>query len=253
MKKFQRSLLLSLIPLITPMAVYGESDQITEQVTRMPSMKKNADSWRASQVMGVSVSNTSDENMGEVKDLVLDMKNGEILAVIISSGGFLGVADTLSAIPVQALWYDVDAKAFKTKLTKEQLGKAPQFKTNAWPNYRDGTTLETLRLYRDAISGDVTAADNSAQNEKEIDQNAVNPTDQGNSNKDLQITKDIRAEIMSHDLSFNTKNIKIITKDECVTLKGVVASQAEHQAVLKIAKNHADSAKIIDDLKVKDN
>lgn len=40
MKKFQRSLLLSLIPLITPLAVYGESDQITEQVTRMPGMKK---------------------------------------------------------------------------------------------------------------------------------------------------------------------------------------------------------------------
>jgi hypothetical protein len=203
--------------------------------------------------MGVSVINKSDENMGEVKDLVLDMKNGEILAVIISSGGFLGVADTLSAVPVQALWYDADAKAFKTKLTKEQLGKAPQFKTNAWPNYRDVTTLETLRLYRDAISGDVTAADNSAQNVKEMDENAVDPTDQGNSEKDLQITKDIRSEIMSNDLSFNAKNIKVITKDECVTLKGVVDSKVEHQAILKIAKNHADSAKIIDDLKVKAN
>jgi sporulation protein YlmC with PRC-barrel domain len=253
MKKFQRSLLLSLIPLLTPLALYAESDQITEQVTRMPGMKKNADSWRASQVMGVSVINTADENMGEVKDLVLDMKNGEILAVIISSGGFLGVADTLSAVPVQALWYDADAKSFKTKLTKEQLGKAPQFKTNAWPNYRDVTTLETLRLYRDAISGDVTAPDNSAQNEKEMDENAVDPTDQGNSENDLQITKDIRSEIMSNDLSFNAKNIKVITKDECVTLKGVVDSKAEHQAILKISKNHADSAKIIDDLKVKAN
>jgi hypothetical protein len=199
------------------------------------------------------VINAADENMGEVKDLVLDMKNGEILAVIISSGGFLGVADTLSAVPVQALWYDADAKSFKTKLTKEQLGKAPQFKTNAWPNYRDVTTLETLRLYRDAISGDVTAPDNSAQNEKEMDENAVDPTDQGNSENDLQITKDIRSEIMSNDLSFNAKNIKVITKDECVTLKGVVDSKAEHQAILKISKNHADSAKIIDDLKVKAN
>ena len=75
-------------------------------------------------------------------------------------------------------------------------------------------------------------------------------TDQGNSEKDVQITKDIRSSIMDADLSFNAKNIKIITRNENVTLKGVVESHAEHQAILVIAKNHANAAKITDDLKV---
>lgn len=197
--------------------------------------------------------NAGDETIGEVEDLVLDMKDGEILAVIISSGGFLGVADSLSAVPLATLRYDAAAKAFKTKLTKEQLGKAPQFKNDAWPDYSEATSIEAMRSYRDSIGGDVTQPDNSAQNDKEVSKDAPNPTDQGNSDKDVQITKDIRSSIMGADLSFNAKNIKIITHNEHVTLKGVVESDAEHQAILKIAGNHANSGKIHDDLKVNSN
>jgi osmotically-inducible protein OsmY len=227
---------------------FAQAEKQTGLISPIHETKDIAASWRASQVMGLNVKNTADETIGEVEDLVLDMKTGEVLAVIISSGGFLGIADTLSAVPVSALRYDGTAKAFVTKLTKDQLSKAPQFKTDAWPNYSEATSIEALRSYRDSIGGDVTAPDNSAQNEKEM--NKVTPTDQGNSDKDVQITKDIRSGIMDTDLSFNAKNIKVITRNEHVSLKGVVESSAEHEAILKIARNHANTAKITDDLKV---
>lgn len=41
--------------------------------------------------------------LGEVENLVIDIKMGMILAVVISSGGFLGIADTLLAVPVSSL------------------------------------------------------------------------------------------------------------------------------------------------------
>lgn len=250
MKTIQRSLLISLVPLLTPLTAFAETGKQAELASPIPGTKGSAASWRASQVMGLNVKNSADETIGEVKDLVLDMKSGEVLAVIISSGGFLGIADTLSAVPVSALRYDDTAKAFKTKLTKEQLGKAPQFKTDSWPDYNEATSTDALRSYRDLIGGDVSAPDNTAQNEKEMNKDAVNPTDQGNSEKDVQITKDIRSGIVDKDLSFNAKNIKIITRNEHVTLKGVVESHAEHQAILKIAGNHTKASRITDDLKV---
>lgn len=249
MKSIKKSIVISLIPLFTPLISFADSEKQVALVTPIPGTKGNADSWRASQVMGLNVKNATDETIGEVKDLVLDMKAGQILAVVISSGGFLGIADTLSAVPVSALRYDGAAKAFKTKLTKEQLGKAPQFKNDAWPDYNEVTSTEALRTYRDSVGGDVTAPDNTAQNEKEENRN-VTPTSQGSSDKDIQVTKDIRSGIMDTDLSFNAKNIKIITQNENVILKGVVESQAEHQAVLKVARNHANSARITDELKV---
>jgi sporulation protein YlmC with PRC-barrel domain len=251
MKSIQRSLIISLVPLLSPLTVFAETGKQAGLVSPVPGTKGSADSWRASQVLGLNVKNAADDTIGEVKDLVLDMKSGEILAVIISSGGFLGIADTLSAVPVSVLRYDGTAKAFKTKLTKEQLGKAPQFKTDAWPDYNDATSTEALRSYRDSVGGDVTAPDNTAQNEKEMNNDAVTPTDQGNSPKDVQITKDIRSGIMDKDLSFNAKNIKIITRNEHVTLKGVVESDEEHETVIRVARNHANTAKITDDLKVK--
>lgn len=251
MKIIQRSFLISLVPLLTPLTAFAEADRKADLVAPVAGTKGSAASWRASQVIGLNVKNAGDETIGEVKDLVLDMKSGEILAVVISSGGFLGMADTLSAVPVSVLRYDANTKAFKTKLTKEQLGKAPQFKTGAWPDYDDAANTEALRTYRDSVGGDVTAPDNSAQNEKAKNKDVMIPTDQGNSDKDVQITKDIRASIMATDLSFNAKNIKIITRDEKVVLKGVVENHAEHAAILKIARNHANSAKITDELEAK--
>jgi osmotically-inducible protein OsmY/sporulation protein YlmC with PRC-barrel domain len=253
MKNIPRNLIISLVPFLAPLASYAQSVNTAEQISRSSGSKNNVDSWRASQVMGVTVKNSSDEIIGEVKDIALDMKSGEIIAVIISTGGFLGMADTMSAVPISALWYDQTAKAYKTKLTKEQLSKAPNFKNDTWPNYSDVVSYQALRNFRDLIGGDVTQPDNSAQNEKEMEKNAKTPTDQGNSDKDLQITKDIRSDIMSKDLSFNAKNIKIITSHEQVTLKGVVDSEEEHKAVLAIAKKHCDAVKIVDEMKVKSN
>ncbi len=253
MKTIQKSLLLSVFPFLAPLTVFADSDKQTELVSTIAGAHVSANSWRASQVMGLNVKNAAGETIGEVEDLVLDVKDGKILAVIISSGGFLGVADTLSAVPVTALRYDESSKSFKTELSKEQLSKAPQFKKDAWPNYNEVTSIEALRSYRDSIGGDVSKPDNSAQNEKEIRNDAVNPTDQGNSDKDVQITKDIRQGIMNSEMSFNAKNIKIITRNEHVNLKGVVESHTEHQAILKIARTHANTDKISDNLKVKPN
>ncbi len=251
MKTIQRSFLISLVPFLTPLTAFAGTDNQAELVSPVPATKGNATSWRASQVIGLNVKNAGDETIGEVQDLVLDMKSGEILAVVISSGGFLGIADTLSSVPVSVLRYDANTKAFKTKLTKEQLGKAPQFKSKAWPDYGDAVNTEKLRSYRDSIGGDVTAPDNTAQNEKPKNKDIMIPTDQGNSEKDIQITKDIRAAIVSSDLSFNAKNIKIITRDEKVFLKGVVETSAEHESILDIARNHANATKISDQLETK--
>lgn len=250
MKTIHKCLLVFLLPPLAPLTAFAETGKKAELVAPIPGAKASAASWRASQVIGLNVKNHANETIGEVAELVLDMNAGEVLAVIISAGSFLGIADTLTAVPVTALRYDDTAKAFKTSLTKEQLGKAPQFKTDAWPDYNEATSIAALRSFRDWIGGDVNAPDNTAQNEQEMRKNAVNPTDQGNSAKDVQITKDIRSGIMGTDLSFSAKNIKIITRNENVTLKGVVKSDAEHQAILKIAANHANTAKITDDLKV---
>jgi sporulation protein YlmC with PRC-barrel domain len=53
--------------------------------------------WRASKIVGVSVYNNNNENVGSINDLLTD-KNGTIKAVVIGVGGFLGMGEHLVAV-----------------------------------------------------------------------------------------------------------------------------------------------------------
>ncbi len=255
MKITHRTLFLSLLPILAPLAApsvfAAEPEKVTNNLTADQSNRVLNDAWQASGVIGTTVKNAGDESIGEIKDLAVDMKSGEILAVVISSGGFLGMADTLSSVPCSALRFDSATKSFKTKLTKEQLQKAPQHKSNASPDYSNTATMAELRAYRDSIGGDVTAADNTARNEVDAKEEMQTPVNQGNSDTDIATTKDIRAAIVDSDLSFNAKNIKIITKDGQVVLRGVVDTAEEHAAIKKIVAKHVNAAKVTDSLTVK--
>jgi|ERR1700675_1779182 sporulation protein YlmC with PRC-barrel domain len=54
--------------------------------------------WRASKLAGLSVYNDNNESVGSINDLLTD-KTGNIKAVVIGVGGFLGVGEHLVAIP----------------------------------------------------------------------------------------------------------------------------------------------------------
>ena len=55
--------------------------------------------WRTSKVVGLSVYNDNNESLGSINDLLTD-KSGNIKAVVIGVGGFLGVGEHLVAVPL---------------------------------------------------------------------------------------------------------------------------------------------------------
>lgn len=58
--------------------------------------------WRASKVVGLSVYNDKNESLGSINDLLMD-KSGNVKAVVIGVGGFLGVGEHLVAIPMDKI------------------------------------------------------------------------------------------------------------------------------------------------------
>jgi sporulation protein YlmC with PRC-barrel domain len=89
---------------------------------------------QASKLMGKPVFNLQNEKLGKVKNFALDLPAGRIVAVIISSGGFIGVADTLSAISPKILRYDAQQRTLLLDCTPEKLAGLPHFKGNEWPD-----------------------------------------------------------------------------------------------------------------------
>jgi sporulation protein YlmC with PRC-barrel domain len=58
--------------------------------------------WRASKLVGLSVYNDNNESLGSINDLLTD-KSGNIKAVVIGVGGFLGVGEHLVAVPLDKI------------------------------------------------------------------------------------------------------------------------------------------------------
>lgn len=102
------------------------------------------------------------------------------------------------------------------------------------------------------MPSDGPAADNTKRNERDRDRSAVTPVDQGNNESDLKITQQIRQAVMADkSLSFNAKNAKIITSNGKVTLRGVVATDAERTAIANAATRVVGPTQVDNLLEVK--
>lgn len=77
------------------------------------------------QLAGRKLRDARGEQLGTVKDFLVDLKSGEVAFAVVSSGGFAGVGDTLHLVSFRALNADPEKKDFTADLTKEALKQAP--------------------------------------------------------------------------------------------------------------------------------
>lgn len=91
----------------------------------------------ADTLLGEDVVNAQEENLGDIKEIMLDMRSGEVAYAVLSFGGFLGMGEKLFAVPWQALQLDTVNKRFVLNVDKERLKTAPGFDPNAWPDMTD--------------------------------------------------------------------------------------------------------------------
>jgi hypothetical protein len=52
------------------------------------------------------------ENVGSIREIMIDVPSGRVAYAVLSVGGFLGMGDRLFAIPWEALVVDEDRKWF---------------------------------------------------------------------------------------------------------------------------------------------
>jgi osmotically-inducible protein OsmY len=116
----------------------------------------------------------------------------------------------------------------------------------AWTADDEGTASERAGA---AAAADVDA-DNTGRNVRDR-QETVTPMDQGNDAGDLAITQHIRKSVVNNDnLSTNAQNVKIITVDGVVTLRGPVESTEEKAFIVAAAKSAPQVKRVDDQLEV---
>jgi sporulation protein YlmC with PRC-barrel domain len=101
----------------------------------------------ASTITGDEVYNMQDEELGTIKDVMLDITEGKIRYAVLSYGGFLGMGDRLFAVPWRALTLDTENHRFLLDIDAERLKKAPGFDKDEWPDMADATWNSTIESY----------------------------------------------------------------------------------------------------------
>ncbi|HUR45682.1 MAG TPA: BON domain-containing protein, partial [Candidatus Saccharimonadales bacterium] len=94
--------------------------------------------------------------------------------------------------------------------------------------------------------------DNTGINKRDRGDGALTSGDQSGSKSDRELTRKIRREITKNkELSTTAKNIKIITTNGKVTLRGPVKSEEERTTIVTAAKSAAGDSQVDNQLEVK--
>jgi len=98
-----------------------------------------ADTWRASKLIGNNVYGGNGQDIGEVNDVLIN-RNGQVAALVLDVGGFLGIGGSQVAVPMQSVQFsqagttgtgatgsDQLPDRITINVTKQQLETAPKF------------------------------------------------------------------------------------------------------------------------------
>lgn len=116
-----------------------EKPQVTKRAAEVAD-KANGTNVRASQLIGMKVENSAEENIGEINDMVINAAKGGIRYLTMTYGESLGLGNEMHAVPFGAFKFKTDLDdstdtALILNVTAEQLKGAKGFNEKNWPNF----------------------------------------------------------------------------------------------------------------------
>lgn len=107
----------------------------------------------ADTLVGNDVYNKAAEDVGDIKEIMIDMRTGRVSYAVLAFGGFMGMGEKLFAVPWEALKLDTENKRFELDVSKERLEGAPGFDHNKWPDMADATWAAGIHAYYGTTPG----------------------------------------------------------------------------------------------------
>lgn len=228
-----------------------ESDTPAGQAAAPSNLKK------ATQIVGLTVRDSSQQELGEIRDLVLDLNSGHVLYAVLAKGGILGVNDKLHPIPPQAFSFSDDGKVLISNTTRDQLERAPQFAPASWPALSNPKWASDVYTYYHAPMYWVPPHAEMTKGATELMRQPVRETEGQPAILEptpttASLSSQFRAAIKANEvLAPAADRIQITEDGGTVTLTGEVDTQEQKDAAAKAAKNLAGVTHVDDQITVR--
>jgi len=143
----------------TPPAATGDTMQPASPTLERFVAAPSADDWVASRLIGSTIYSPANESLGDVNDIVAS-KDGQVKAIVIGVGGFLGIGEKNVAVAPAELQRVADGNSWRYQLntTKDELSAAAEFKIPEEPAV-DGTATGTVDPNAPAVDPNAPVTD----------------------------------------------------------------------------------------------
>jgi sporulation protein YlmC with PRC-barrel domain len=128
--------------------MYRNGDAIGPEVRKGP----GPELMGADTLVGNDVCNLKGEDIGDIKEIMLDMRSGKVSYAVLSFTAFLSMGEKLFAVPWDALTLDTEHKRFTLNVEKDRLKDAPGFDKSHWPNMADQTWQKEIHAYYGTVT-----------------------------------------------------------------------------------------------------
>jgi len=97
----------------------------------MKSNMSGARLHRASDLIGLNVKNSQGQNLGEIKDVVIDVNSGRVAYIAFEGSGEFAQADKWIAVPA-SMFSGMEQRQVTLNVTPDRLRNAPTFEEGSW-------------------------------------------------------------------------------------------------------------------------
>ena len=102
---------------------------------------------KATDLIGMNVKNVSDQSMGKVDNVMLNLPQGRIAYIILDPDRSLALGSDLYALPPNAFSMNADGKSLTSDISKDKLAAAPHFAKNNWAQLSDTSFASQVYQY----------------------------------------------------------------------------------------------------------
>jgi sporulation protein YlmC with PRC-barrel domain len=122
----------------------------TATATNPTGTQIQSNQFRASKMLGSTVYDIQNRDIGSVKDLIID-KDGRVAAAVINVGTFLGMGGKYVAVPLDAI--KTDNNRLTLDMSKEQLRRVQAYNLENWNTGAGSSTSPVTGGHLGSASG----------------------------------------------------------------------------------------------------
>jgi len=111
-------------------AVVGKKPVDTASMTQDQPAKLN----KASSLIGIAVKNQKGEELGKIRDVVIDFTDERVAYCVLGASSGLLSSEKLHAVPLRALQPATDGASLTLNVDKETLANSAGFDKSSWPS-----------------------------------------------------------------------------------------------------------------------